>query len=90
MPGRDGTGPYGMGARSGRGFGNCKGYPAKTAFGYRCGVGFGRGYRWMRYGYPVAPQVPDANDEKEFLQEQVKYLENHLEVLKNQLKAFEE
>ena len=91
MPGRDGTGPYGIGPRSGRGFGPCTGYPVQPFIGYGCGCGFGcgRGHRLMRYGYPVVPQDLDADEEKALLQDQVKYLESQLEVVKTQLKKFE-
>ncbi len=91
MPGRDGSGPYGIGPRSGRGFGPCAGHPVQPFIGYGCGYGYGRGRgnRLMRYGYPVAPQDLDADEEKAFLQNQVKYLESQLETLKNQLKKFE-
>lgn len=56
MPGRDGTGPFGKGARSGRGFGNCAGAAVLPVvvglaaglcfgFGRRRGNGTGRGFR---------------------------------------------
>lgn len=62
MPGKDGTGPFGKGARTGREFGNCAGadvlpvvagIAAGLCFGFRRrgngagrGRGFGRGFAW--------------------------------------------
>ena len=47
MPGGDGTGPMGMGPMSGRGAGNCAGYPV----GFRgCGGGRRGGGRGGRHG----------------------------------------
>lgn len=46
MPRRDGTGPMGMGAMTGRGLGVCTGVNAPIygrGFGRGCGRGFGRG-----------------------------------------------
>ncbi len=90
MPRRDGTGPYGMGPMSGRGFGPCSGYAVSPFIGFGCGYGRGRGYRWMRYGYPVVPQEFEAKDEKEILQAQAQYLESQLESVKKQLEKLEE
>jgi hypothetical protein len=65
MPGGDGTGPMGLGPRTGRGMGYCAGYPvpgfANPGFGY--GRGFrrfwGRGF-WCRRWWiaPVTPRYP--------------------------------
>ncbi|MDP8221738.1 MAG: DUF5320 domain-containing protein [Candidatus Lernaella stagnicola] len=52
MPGGDRTGPAGMGPMTGRGAGNCAGYPmpgyanpvSGGGFGYGRGYGFGRGF----------------------------------------------
>lgn len=71
MPGGDGTGPLGLGPRTGRGLGYCAGYPTPgyiTAPGggpfWRWGWGgfgrgWGRGYRWRRWWWapPVYPGV---------------------------------
>lgn len=62
MPRKDGTGPFGKGARTGRGFGNCAGtavlpvvagIAAGLCFGFgrrgngaSRGRGFGRGFGW--------------------------------------------
>jgi len=56
MPGHDGTGPTGMGARTGRAAGTCAGVggsePAGRGWGQGSGIGRGRGrggrgWRWM-------------------------------------------
>ena len=44
MPGRDGTGPMGRGAMSGRGFGACTG-AKNVRGGTGLGQGLGRGFR---------------------------------------------
>ena len=44
MPNRDGTGPNGQGARTGRGLGNCNGQGG-TGIGRGAGLDRGRGYR---------------------------------------------
>jgi hypothetical protein len=47
MPRRDGTGPMGMGAMTGRGLGVCTGVNAPIygrGFGRGLGLGFGRGF----------------------------------------------
>ena len=45
MPNRDGTGPDGEGSNTGRGRGNCSGFPAGQGrgLGRGLGQGFGRG-----------------------------------------------
>lgn len=46
MPRRDGTGPDGKGALTGRKMGNCEGNIRDKSTGYR--IGFGRGRRMGR------------------------------------------
>lgn len=58
MPGKDGTGPLGMGPGSGRGYGPCAGNPVPPYAGYGRGAGCRRGRRMMvsgmmHYGYPI-------------------------------------
>jgi hypothetical protein len=47
MPGRNGRGPMGMGPKSGRGAGNCRGYDEPSQYSQQSmgvpGAGFGRG-----------------------------------------------
>jgi len=74
MPGGDQTGPMGMGARTGRGFGYCSGLAAPGYAGFRPGMGrgmgfgrgpgrgfgpgFGRGNRWMARQGPAGAYNP--------------------------------
>ena len=79
MPRGDGTGPDGMGPRTGRGLGYCNGYesPGFTRGAPRGGAGFGRGlgrgsgrefgcgFRARRFrNEPVYPQRITKEEEK--------------------------
>lgn len=78
MPGRDGTGVMGNGAKSGRGLGNCKGANA-----VRNGSGLGLGYR---RGIPnFVPDSTVSRTQKELLQEQKELLESKLDSISKQL-----
>ncbi|MDD2294724.1 MAG: DUF5320 domain-containing protein [Eubacteriales bacterium] len=99
MPGRDGTGPLGQGAMTGRGLGVCTG--ANVGFfgaGRGCGMGLGGGYgRGMRgfgmrrgycaTGYPITTAAPA---QKDVLNEQKAILENQLEAIRKQLDGLSE
>ena len=89
MPGRDGTGPMGAGAGTGRGIGGCVGTPVNgqfPAYGIGCqrragrggaqGRGFGRGFVGV---YPAATQ-------KDVLEQQRAALQARLEQVDDQLK----
>ena len=89
MPGRDGTGPVGAGAGTGRGMGGCVGTPANgqyPAYGIGCqrragrggmqGRGFGRGFAGA---YPAVTQ-------KEALEQQRVALQARLDQVDGQLK----
>jgi hypothetical protein len=101
MPRGDGTGPLGMGPRTGRGMGFCAGFPVP---GYRSagfGRGFGRGRGFKRmfchwwpyyapYGYhPAVPQAPQAVDQKEMLQREAQLLEDQLNQIRERLNQLE-
>jgi hypothetical protein len=81
MPGLNGTGPQGLGPRTGRGLGWCL-----FGFGRGLGRGWGRGFgRWWR-----STAVPSVQEEKEMLaeemkmlKEEIKEIEKRLEELKN-------
>jgi len=91
MPGRDGTGPVGMGMGTGRRFGPCFG-GANIGYGYGLGFGgrgrgarMGRGFgfgRGMGYGmgYGMSPQaVPVVTrTQQELLTEQKEFLQERL------------
>ena len=70
MPGFDGTGPQGMGPRTGRGMGPCGG-------GYGYGGGFGRGFGrrgggfgWRRFASPKN-ELQDLEAEEKILEEEL-------------------
>ena len=89
MPGRDGTGPVGAGAGTGRGMGGCIGSPVngqhpvygigrqhRAGRGGMQGRGFGRGFAGV---YPAATQ-------KEALEQQRVALQARLDQVDGQLK----
>ncbi|MDD2433584.1 MAG: DUF5320 domain-containing protein [Clostridia bacterium] len=78
MPGFDGTGPLGQGARTGRGLGYCalgigfrRGYSLGRGHGFGRGLGRGLGFRG---GYAVPQQ--DIIAERQYLEESILYLED--------------
>ncbi|MGB9678523.1 MAG: DUF5320 domain-containing protein [Thermoanaerobacteraceae bacterium] len=91
MPRGNGTGPMGMGPRTGRGMGYCSGYntPGYMNGGY--GYGRGRGYRHMYYATGVPGWgrgygfVPNATDERDFLKDEARFLEDQLKYIKDRL-----
>lgn len=89
MPGRDGTGPMGAGAMTGRGFGLCAGgvpgYGAGRGMGLGWRRGFGCGRGLGRRSGPMNP--PDGVSRKEFLAQQKQALESRLEIINKQLEA---
>ena len=86
MPGRDGTGPIGVGPMSGRGLGVCSagapgyGEGRGLGFGRRGGRGYGRGFG----GY-LSSDRDDSMTRKEALSEQKKLLKDRLDFVNRQL-----
>jgi hypothetical protein len=88
----DGTGPMGAGAMTGRGLGSCVGSRGNVVGGRGVGRGMwmvggrGMGVRNRNFSNVVqqAPEV-SAEQEKEFIQNDVKALENELEAAKQRL-----
>lgn len=76
MPGRDGTGPLGQGAMTGRGLGVCGGESRPL---YGRGLGLGRGLNCRKVINSVYA------DSKEELTEQKAVLEARLEAINKQL-----
>ena len=83
MPGKNGSGPTGVGPMTGRGMGLCSGrQTGQYGFGYFCrrflgrGFGFGRGF--------IGNPTPFQSD-KEQLQAQRDALKNRLEDLEKEL-----
>ncbi len=119
MPRGDGTGPMGMGAKTGRGAGYCAGFGMPGFMnpgvgfgggGFGRGRGFfgrggGRGRRnmfyatgmpgWMRGGWgyqqaaPYPQQAPSAKDEKAYLENYAKGIEEELDEVKKRIKELE-
>lgn len=70
MPGGDGTGPWGIGSRTGRGLGYCNGFPVPGYMnggygggfgrgrGGGFGMGWGRGFRGRSFYSPYQPNFP--------------------------------
>ncbi len=81
MPGRNGTGPNGIGARVGRGLGLCNHTNEAATFvrgGFGCGNGFGRN---------VSLRHENSETQKDFLREQKAILENRLKTINEQLES---
>lgn len=81
MPGGDGTGPLGFGPGTGRAAGYCAGYYvpgfANPLPGRR---------RWRSFGYRGPWYYGSAvTDEKSFLEQQAKFLREHLRLLEERL-----
>ncbi len=72
MPGRDGTGPMGMGAASGRGAGFCRVSKAPGKLGL--GLGF-------RRNFSSSASVETPEDRVAMLEEQKSMLKNRLDLL---------
>jgi hypothetical protein len=99
MPGGDGTGPMGRGPMTGRAAGLCAGYPALgyTTPGYGQGYGrglgrgvgrgfWGRGRRfWYRDYHDIPFNQPSKEEEKDYLKNLVKNLEDELKAVKDRL-----
>jgi Family of unknown function (DUF5320) len=83
MPFRDGTGPARQGSRTGRGAGNCAGQAGAGRFGGRGGRGrgFGRGFG----GLGVA-----QDQERSWLESQVKSLQAALQSITERLDAMKQ
>jgi uncharacterized protein DUF5320 len=104
MPRRDGTGPMGMGSKTGKGAGFCTvSATNENLESLGCGFGFGkgRGYRRMLFasGLPKREGFGYQNEtealawgvgEKELLKRQASLLENQLNEVNKRLASFEE
>jgi uncharacterized protein DUF5320 len=96
MPGGDGTGPIGIGQRTGRRMGFCNGYNspgfANFGFGFRQGMGmkFGQGmrFRFNRINeFEPIQEKPTTNQELENLEQDSKQIEKEQQQLKNELES---
>ena len=100
MPGRDRTGPLGMGPMTGRRAGYCTGNATPGYAGYqgrdfgdwgrgycRSRNGFGgrgRGFGWGYGAYPY-PDAPDDNYRIDSLEKEARFLEKNLEAILREL-----
>ena len=93
MPRRDGTGPMGAGAMTGRGLGSCTGanvikYGAGLGMGLGIGLacrrGFGRGFA-RRFSKGLAVDQTSSKTKKELLAERKIMLKDQLEAIDKQL-----
>ena len=100
MPAGDGTGPAGMGPRTGRGLGFCNGYNVPGYMNNGAGFGFGRvngrkrGFRRRNYfgGANYAPQTSfnqpvnySREDELDYLKDQAKMIKEEYDAIKNRI-----
>jgi len=89
MPFGDRTGPWGQGARTGRGLGFCGGFDRPGAFyGQGRPWGFGRG--WCRGFYPrgfggISAIEPTEEDEAKWLEREAKGLERSLRGIRSRI-----
>jgi hypothetical protein len=85
MPRRDGTGPQGVGSRTGRGLGNCAGEQTPTqGLGFQRGSGRGLGCR-RGFGRANASDQTSAKTERDLLTEKKKLLQEQLNAIDQQL-----
>lgn len=85
MPGRNGTGPMGLGPMTGKGMGLCTGVNA-TAYGAGFGFGLGRGMGCRRgFGRNLVATPTAVKTQKELLTEQKEQLAARLDFVGKQL-----
>ncbi|NLK22187.1 MAG: DUF5320 domain-containing protein [Epulopiscium sp.] len=89
MPRRDGTGPMGAGAMTGRGLGICTGANA-VKYGVGLGMGLGLGLACRRgfgrgFGRGFSVNQISSKTQKELLNEQKTMLQDRLESIDKQL-----
>lgn len=94
MPRRDGTGPMGMGPKSGRGMGSCStgsnrgtGRRIGRGMGLALGLGLGLG---LRRDFCKFWKNNEATDELSILKSQAEILEQDLEVIKEKIAELEQ
>jgi hypothetical protein len=97
MPGGDGTGPLGIGPRSGRAAHFCAGFEMPgfmnpAGFGYGFGRGGGRGFGrfcrtagWRNWWSGGAYQGLEAGTETKMLEDRIRYMEQDLDQAKKRL-----
>ena len=90
MPGRNGTGPFGEGSMTGKGFGLCtgNGLQAKPRFGlgFGCRRGFGKGFN-QQVSTVVLPNTNHLVQQN--LIDQKRLLEKRLQEINHDLEGYE-
>lgn len=94
MPGLDGTGPFGQGPMTGRGLGLCGGGARRRAFAFgvgRAGIpwGCGRGRVWGGGRGFWGRSRFNSVDEKSYLEDAMKDLEEELNAIRKRLEELE-
>jgi len=96
MPGFDGTGPAGLGPKTGRAAGSCAGYGRRWGGPISAGRPFGRGFGFRHGSHPsdipgrrdyVGDIRPDRETEMEYLKHETESAERYLEVVRARLAA---
>lgn len=98
MPGRDGTGPMGLGAFTGRGAGTCAdpsrpGVPPGRAFGAGFGRGRGAGAKvagWRHCFFATGVPGWMRFGEKKALEHQAEVLQSELDLIRKRLEDIED
>jgi hypothetical protein len=90
MPRGNGTGPMGMGPRTGRGMGYCSGYNV-PGYVIRPGFGMRRGCRNMYYatGIPGWGRAAYAVNDEDALNAEAQYLKEQLDLINKRLNEIE-
>ncbi len=85
MPGMNGTGPQGMGPRTGGGRGLCGGTPASGGFFGRCGGGYARHGRGVGMGLGYQNVSGWGGNREDFLKSEAVHLKNRLDFIQKEL-----
>ncbi|MFA6939728.1 MAG: DUF5320 domain-containing protein [Clostridiaceae bacterium] len=88
MPGRDGTGPIGMGSMTGRGIGFCNVAKFAGVIG-NLGLGLGLGCR-RGFGRNTVNNLSGSENQKDLFMEQKAILENRLNLINDQLNTLQD
>ena len=83
LPGKDGTGPMGVGTMTGKGMGPCT-YTSPVRQGFGMGLGFGCRHGF-RGGFSRGFTFQQGLSQKELLKEQKEHLQRRIELIDKQL-----
>jgi hypothetical protein len=90
MPRLNGTGPQGLGSRTGHGIGWCLSGYGLGPWGGGLGRDWGRGFRFRCFWWPFSGlnipfHEPTPKEEKEMLSEELKYLREEIKEIEKRL-----